>query len=287
MDIYTAYDLLNQPQLSVETLVQIANDVPEYQVYVAAHPSATVELLQWLGQSADPNVVAAVSARLGTQAPGPGPVATPVAGGGAAWGSPVEESTTANSTVAPPSTGVAAAAGAGAGAVGAKKSLGGGAIAGIIIAAVAALAVIGLVVGNQVTGGSLFGGDSPFGGGVSREQGCINLRDALLDDSYDADATTEQYMEEIFSGDTDADGNVSGMGNLMGDWMSTVSGKIGNREVRDVWDEYVDLITNMSFEDIYVDDSLEGLEGLMAKENEILTRLGELCPGLQYELPTY
>lgn len=268
MDIYTAYELLNQPQLPVETLVQIANDVPQYQVYVAAHPSATVELLQWLGQSADPNVVAAVSARLGTQAPGMAPEGT--------------------STV--PSTPVAASSTVGNGAAGAgavKTSLGGGAIAGIVTAAVAVVAVIALVVGNQVTGGSVFGGGSLFGGEVSREQGCINLRDALLESMSDDGGMLEQGMEDVFSGDLDPEIIASGIGNVMGRWMSTISGKIGNREVREVWDEYIDLITNMNYEDLFSNNSLDELQEMMAKENEIMVRMEELCPGLQYDLPTY
>lgn len=77
MDEATAIVRLADPAITPQELADIAYHVPSLRAKVAAHPSAYPELLEWLKQFPDPDVQAAVSARMYTPAPGPAPTMTP------------------------------------------------------------------------------------------------------------------------------------------------------------------------------------------------------------------
>jgi len=83
-DFATAAAATQNPQTAPADLAVIAQNFPGLRAAVAGHPNVYPSLLDWLDQTGDPAVQAAVAARRGTVAPGPTfapatqPVPTPV-----------------------------------------------------------------------------------------------------------------------------------------------------------------------------------------------------------------
>ena len=64
--------------------------------------------------------------------------------------------------------------------------------------------------------------------------------------------------------------------------MRSVSAKIGNREVRDAWNDYVDLVERASDPDYFFggDFTEESFFEMVMEEAEVMKRLDMLCPNV-------
>lgn len=68
----------------------------------------------------------------------------------------------------------------------------------------------------------------------------------------------------------------------MSDMIRSVSAKIGNREVRDAWNDYIDLVERASDPGYFFggDFTEESFFEMVMEEAEVMKRLDMLCPNV-------
>lgn len=171
-----------------------------------------------------------------------------------------------------------------------SAGLGAGAKAALIVAGVVVLAGGGGALALGLSGGSL------PGFGVSREQGGQNLADALIEYQAEAEQRAEDMIADMdFSGAFDSPDQFAELWGAVGSTavadMRGISSKIGNAEVRDAYNDYMDVLDgSMDFTGLFTDDGTDYMDTLtdnMQAEAHALVRIGELCPtvnldGYQY-----
>ena len=151
-----------------------------------------------------------------------------------------------------------------------------------VLAAVATVALVAVVVAAAI--GNLGGAGTATGIGVSREQGCQNMVDAIAD--YTA---TEPDVDGYFEDDYDLEdwdalmGDLLyGVGDVWGDMGRSVSKKMGNREVRAAWDDYANFLQRAADPSYWFSGDLteESVYEMMEEEAMYLERLDTLCPNV-------
>lgn len=158
-------------------------------------------------------------------------------------------------------------------------------VAIIVGASIAGIAAVGL--GVAAATGNLGGSN------VSVEQGCQNLADALASPAFqqEIEQASTDYLADM--GIEDLYANEEAFRDGMQDMFQTafgafrsVSEKIGNREVRTAWDNYVDFayeqtdISYMFDPNLSTSDMMDHFDTLVAQEAELLNELDNLCPSV-------
>ena len=254
------YKLAADPAVEPETLASLAFHHPELWSLILLNPACYPELRDWIVQQPDyvaaPGFHPAVDEQAPTAVPQSAESYEPLAEEAPSGAPSMPEETQASSASKIPVVAILAVA-----------------VAVVLVAAVVAAAT-----------GNLGGLSTATGIGVSREQGCQNLVDALMEIEVSQEDADSYFEDDYDLEDWDAlmGDYLYGVGDVLSKTMGSVSKKIGNREVRAAWDDYANYLQRVADPSYWLSGDLteESVYEMMEEEAMYLERLDTLCPNV-------